>query len=56
MQPQVGLYSCGHSGRGNETDRTKTTGFIRVAEIRQAPVIRIPNPCPECKRGGKDAA
>jgi len=42
-------YSCNHYGRTNEGRNAKAQGFIRVSEIRNAPVKWVDAPCPDCK-------
>lgn len=43
-------FDCGHVGRDNESPKAKAHGFIRMAELRMMPVMRVAKPCPECKR------
>jgi hypothetical protein len=44
-------FACGHVGRDNESPsrRRMVTAFIRVAEIRSAPVTDSLKSCPDCK-------
>lgn len=43
-------FTCGHAGRDNESPRSKTVSFIRVAELRGAIAQEAGKPCPDCKR------
>jgi hypothetical protein len=47
MNP-VYRHTCGHIGR----QALLNNRFIRVAEIRGAPVKEARFPCPDCKRDG----
>jgi len=51
----VSRFACGHAGRdsepGNANSRTQVRAFIRVAEIRGAPVVPVAKPCPDCRPG-----
>lgn len=52
MRSHVYRFTCGHVGRTAD----RHAGFIRVAEVRDAPVIVSHFPCPECKRAGHGVA
>jgi hypothetical protein len=42
-------FACGHVGRDSEALHPKAQAFIRVAEIRGAPVEDSARNCPDCK-------
>lgn len=44
-------FSCGHTGRTAE----RHAGFLRVAELRNAPLQVVHTPCPGCKGGSVSA-
>ena len=48
MNP-VYSFTCGHVGRTADY----ANGFIRVAAVRDAPVLVAHFPCPDCKTAGQ---
>ncbi len=51
---EVTRFACNHIGRSSEGSgrrRAKVAAFIRVAEIRGAPVLVSVKKCPDCGQG-----